>query len=396
MLDTATLRVAFTVVALTMLVLFYLVTYRTTRAAYCGWWCTSLALFVFGASAYLLDGTAHQVWANPLGNVLIVLGATCVWAGARSLRTTNPLWWQVAAAPLVVGAVSVADNPGTNIWAGGPFFLAAMWIMLCLASGELWLAQRSYRLAAAKPDSSGTYRLALQAMTVSSGVVGIFYVGRWIAFLAVGQTDPIFATYFGSQVTTLISTVLLATVSFSMSTLSHEQQTAVLRHRAARDGLTGLLNRTEFLRLAGEELRQVRRTHKPAQVILADLDHFKSINDQYGHLAGDHAIATFADICAGAVRSTDLVGRFGGEEFILLLVGASPERAAQVTAEIDDRMRTAAATRTDLHLPTVSYGIASLDPAADLERTIGFADAALYRAKAAGRNRSIFHVAEVA
>jgi diguanylate cyclase (GGDEF)-like protein len=393
MLDTATLRVAFGVVAFTMFVLFYVVTYRTTRSAYCGWWCASLALFVVGASAYLFDGTAHQGWANPLGNVLIVLGAGCAWAGARSLRTSSPVWWQLGAMPAAVGLLSVIDDPANNTWSGGPFFLGAMWVLFGLAAAELWWLQRAQ---APDPESSGEiYRLALRSMTVGCALVAGYYAARWGVFLAVGQEDHLFTTYFGGQATTLISTVLLATVSFSMSTLSNEQQTAALRHRATRDGLTGLLNRTEFLRLAGAELRRMRRTHRRAQLILADLDHFKMINDEHGHLAGDHALATFADACTAAVRSTDLVARYGGEEFILLLVGASPERAAQVTSAIDAGMRMTSSV-DDVRLPTISYGIATLEPSVALERTIGFADSALYRAKAAGRNRSIHHVTELA
>ena len=189
--------------------------------------------------------------------------------------------------------------------------------------------------------------------------------------------------------------MLLATVSFSMSTLSNEQQTAVLRESASRDGLTGLLNRTEFLRLAAEEVDSMRRRQGTAQLILADLDHFKEINDEQGHLAGDHAIATFARACKDAVRETDLVGRYGGEEFILMLVGATPDRATQVTDTIDAALDDAA-SRERVRLPTVSYGIATLEDGIDLERTIGYADTALYRAKAAGRNRSVHYIPGVA
>jgi diguanylate cyclase (GGDEF)-like protein len=393
MLDTASLRVAFAVVALTMLVLFYFVTYRSTRSAYSAWWCAALGGFVCGASLYLFNGTVHQVWANPLGNTVVVLGAGTVWAGARSLWTASPPWWQIAVAPVVVGLVSAIDDPATNIWAGGPFFLAAMWLQLGMASIELG---RQERACSPGPTSdSATYRLALRSMTVGCGLVAVYYMGRWFVFLTVGWTDPLFSVYFGGQATTLISTVMLATVSFSMSTLSNEQQTAALRETASRDGLTGLLNRMGFLRLAGEEVTQMQLNHGTAQLILADLDHFKQINDEQGHAAGDRAIATFADACRAAVRARDLVGRYGGEEFILLLVGATPERATRVTDAIDAAMKEAS-RREHVRLPTVSYGIATLEAGVDLERTIGYADAALYRAKAAGRNRSARYLPDFA
>ena len=132
-----------------------------------------------------------------------------------------------------------------------------------------------------------------------------------------------------------------------------------------------------------------------AQLILADLDHFKQINDEHGHAAGDRAIATFADACRAAVRASDLVGRYGGEEFIFLLAGATADRATEVTNAIDAAMKEASSGDT-LRLPTVSYGIATVEAGVDLERTIGYADAALYRAKAAGRNRSAHHLPGVA
>ncbi|HET9419513.1 MAG TPA: diguanylate cyclase [Nocardioides sp.] len=393
MLDTPTLRVAFGVVALTMLVLFYFVTYRTTRSAYSAWWCASLALFVPGASLYLFNGTVNQTWANPLANAIVVSGAGCVWAGARSLWTASPPWWQVVAAPALVGVVSALDDPATNIWAGGAFFLGAMWVLLGMAAHELFRQARSYTPGAT--SDSVAYRLALRSMTVGCALVATYYFARWVVFLAIGWTDPVFSTWFGGQATTLISTVLLATVSFSMSTLSNEQQTAALRETAARDGLTGLLNRTEFLRLATGEVQGTLRDGVECQLILADLDHFKQINDELGHLAGDRAIATFADACTTSVRSSDLVGRYGGEEFIILLAGASADRATQVTDAIDGAMHEAA-EREQVRLPTVSYGIATVEDGVDLERTIGYADAALYRAKAAGRNRSVHYFPGVA
>jgi diguanylate cyclase (GGDEF)-like protein len=386
-LDTLTLRVAFAVVALTMLALFYLVTYRTTRSPYCGWWCASLALFVLGASAYLLNGTYHQVWANPTGNVLAVLGAGCVWAGARSLRRSAPARWPLLVAPAIVGLMSGLDDSATDVWAGGPFFLAGMWTMLALAAVELNL-MRSPRTPGVE---GGTLGLAVMSMRVACTGVAAYYLLRWVVFVLEGPDSRAFSVYVGSQTTTLILLGLLATTSVSMSTLSSEQVTAGLRLRATRDDLTGLLNRTEFLHLADVRLRQ----GGGGQLVLADLDHFKRINDEQGHLAGDHVLVTFADACTGAVRASDLVCRYGGEEFLLLLFDASPAQAERVTAAIDERMRGASSSHT-VRMPTVSYGIATIDSTLDLKQAIGRADEALYRAKAAGRNRSVHYATRVA
>jgi len=103
-IDTATLRLAFVIIALTMLVLFYFATFRTARSSYCGWWCVALMFFLAGSAAYLLDGTDQQWWANPLGSVLLVSGTASTWAGARTLRAPAP-------PHMAVGPGSAAGGP---------------------------------------------------------------------------------------------------------------------------------------------------------------------------------------------------------------------------------------------------------------------------------------------
>src|SRR5665811_2122537 len=113
-LDTSSLLVAFGVVALTMLILFYFATFRSTRSPFCGWWCVALAAFLGGASAYLLNGTPQQYWADPLGNFLIVLGAASTWVAAKTLRGPRPALWQLMFAPVLTLIFTVLGHPGTN------------------------------------------------------------------------------------------------------------------------------------------------------------------------------------------------------------------------------------------------------------------------------------------
>lgn len=375
-LDISTLRVAFAVVTLTLLLLFYFITFRRTRSAYSGWWCTALLLFLTGSAAYLLDGTVHQLWANPLGNVLLVAGAASVWAGARSLRSASSGIWYLAAGPAIAAVASVLDNPATNDWSGGAVFLALMSALIGLSSRELFLLDP-------------TYSRVHRPLAVGSGVLAMYYLGRWVAFLADGRDGPVFLSIFGSAATTIVTAVLLVVASFTMAELSYEQQTQDLRARATMDGLTGLLNRTAFMDLAEDELRRLNRARTTASLILADLDHFKAINDQFGHSAGDTALQAFANACTSTVRSTDLVGRYGGEEFILLLPGVTPERAREIAADISRRLQASQSTVIP-RLPTVSYGIASTAPGrAGFEGMVASADAALYRAKTLGRDRSV-------
>ncbi|WP_411375063.1 GGDEF domain-containing protein [Arthrobacter sp. MPF02] len=374
-LDTTTLRIAFGLMALVLVFLFYFSAYRVTRSPYSGWWCLALIFFLTGSACFLLDGTSHQVWANPLGNVLLVQGGVAVWAGARSLRTVAPPKWAFTGIPLVVLVASVLDSPATNTWSGGPVFLAAMSVSIGLASRELWRLEPGYS------------RVRIP-MAVSAGGLAVFYFFRWVAFLLEGQHGPTFTTVFGSAVTTLVTMVLLVVVSFSMAALSSEQQTRALRVVASRDDLTGLLNRKAFLDLAAELLSDRAITRGSGALILADLDHFKAVNDTYGHAAGDCALQRFAEACSESVRSTDLVGRYGGEEFVLLLPGASAERAELVAEEISRRLAVAPGV-DGMRMPTVSYGISMYDTETSrVDDVIADADSALYLAKSLGRNRT--------
>jgi diguanylate cyclase (GGDEF)-like protein len=374
-LDTYSLRFAFGVMSVALLVLFFFVTYRGTRSAYSGWWCVALASFQTGSVAYLLEGTDKQWWATPLGNCLLVLGAASVWAGARSFRATRIDRWGFTLAPGITGVATAFDNPATNAWAGGPVFLASMSLMIALASRELWTIDT---------DSADTHR----AMSLAAGGLSLFYGCRLVAYCVSGHDSDFFLTYFGSAVTTLVTMVVLVFVSFTITALSNEQTQRDLWGRATRDGLSGVLNRATVLEMAGDQLRTMKRTNASGSLILADLDHFKQINDTYGHPAGDAAIRAFASACLSTVRSTDLVGRYGGEEFILLLPGASGVVAEAVAAQVSLRLR-AADEAHPFPLPTVSYGIVALDGSSDLDAAIAAADEALYLAKTRGRNRAI-------
>lgn len=374
-LDTTTLRIAFGLMALVLVVLFYFSAYRVTRSPYSGWWCLALIFFLGGSGCFLLDGTPHQIWANPLGNVLLVHGGVAVWAGARSLRTIRPPMWAFTGLPLATLVASILDHPATNTWSGGAVFLAAMSISIGLASRELWRLEPGYS------------RVRIP-MAVSAGGLAVYYFFRWLAFVVEGQDGRIFVTVFGSAVTTLVTMVLLVVVSFSMAALSSEQQTRALRVVATRDDLTGLLNRKAFLDLAAEQLADRAITGASGALILADLDHFKAVNDTYGHAAGDAALRRFADSCTATVRTTDLVGRYGGEEFVLLMPGASAERAELVAGEISRRLADGSGA-DGLEMPTASYGIATYDAGtSNVDNLIAEADAALYLAKSLGRNRS--------
>ena len=154
------------------------------------------------------------------------------------------------------------------------------------------------------------------------------------------------------------------------------------------DGLTGISNRPHFLKQAQSALESAMRAHQPACIILCDLDHFKSINDRYGHAAGDQVLKQTVSECQLFMRATDLFGRFGGEEFSFLMAGCGPEdarlRAEQLRLTIAGiSANNGAGTRV-----TASFGVAStIASGYDLRLLLAHADSALYAAKRAGRNR---------
>jgi diguanylate cyclase (GGDEF)-like protein len=132
---------------------------------------------------------------------------------------------------------------------------------------------------------------------------------------------------------------------------------------------------------------RAERFGTPLSVVLADLDRFKEVNDTHGHAIGDEALWTFADVLRETMREADVAGRWGGEEFLLLLPGADEDGASQLAERVRARLSARRiAGAPDLRL-TASFGVAEYVPESGAERLVGAADRALYQAKRAGKNR---------
>jgi diguanylate cyclase (GGDEF)-like protein len=159
-----------------------------------------------------------------------------------------------------------------------------------------------------------------------------------------------------------------------------------LAGEARIDGLTGLLNRRGFIEAAKKELAQARRSGTPLGFVSFDIDHFKAINDEFGHDTGDRVLARLGQIFPEQTREGDLVGRMGGEEFVALLVDSGVDQAL----EYAERMRAAFAVEAPgLPLATLSAGVTAAAGAVELQPHLQLADAALYAAKRAGRNQAV-------
>lgn len=180
-----------------------------------------------------------------------------------------------------------------------------------------------------------------------------------------------------------------AVVLFQDQSLRRAQEQA-LRHLASTDPLTGLPNRRYFMERLEQEWSRLNRFGGQAAIMMLDLDHFKQVNDNYGHGVGDQVLVAFAEVLRQGVRRMDVPGRLGGEEFAVILPGASLDGARQLA----ERLRRAVSqmpVQDALGQPvrvTVSIGVASFDPETPVsEALLTRGDEALYRAKALGRNR---------
>lgn len=189
--------------------------------------------------------------------------------------------------------------------------------------------------------------------------------------------------YLNLLICLLVTAIVLASVGIVMR--RYQRRIEAL---ATTDVLTELPNRRGFNILAGQALQEAKRSQNPLHALLIDLDHFKQLNDTYGHLAGDEVLRAFARQLRSNLRKADIVCRWGGEEFILLLKDTDSTTAQQLAEKIraQTEQKHYPFAGVNLHIST-SMGLTELRADDSLDSLLGRADKALYRAKASGRNR---------
>lgn len=161
------------------------------------------------------------------------------------------------------------------------------------------------------------------------------------------------------------------------------------RAAALEDDLTGLRNRRAFFELGNQLLKQSRRNGSPLAIIMFDLDHFKKINDNHGHEAGDEVLRQIGRLLESNVREADIAARIGGEEFAILLADAHAVQASELAERLLELMQKTPVRYRDVRIrPTASFGISALHPEEpDLKNLLARADNAMYESKALGRGR---------
>lgn len=211
-------------------------------------------------------------------------------------------------------------------------------------------------------------------------------LAAWLGLLCGAIVVPfLFARYDTRTATVLSLSMALTWLASAWLVYAVTEQASRLRDMAVTDPLTGAYNRRYLELQLQQSLGNWQRYGKPSTLLLIDIDHFKRINDRFGHSAGDDAIRGLVDVISRRIRSVDTLCRYGGEEFVVLLGEADAAAASAVAEEI--RARVEAAKILPEGSMTVSVGVADLTATTGMDHWLNLADAALYLAKRSGRNR---------
>jgi diguanylate cyclase (GGDEF)-like protein len=343
-------------------------------------WGLAMLALCGGFMLFFLRGHAPLVLTFLLANMLVLLSSViCVDAHARLLEQPTP--WRTLALVNALGLLGTAPVYLGWLPRGSAILTVSLSLgfNFALSARLIW-----HKLRTSWSRTSLLAAGILVAMAASSSLRGIYNItGDRASALITSQLLP--------QVGSLLLGALF-TVGSSLAFLAmvNERQRRELEARSRRDGLTGLLNRTAFFEAAHAYVAEP--SGERFGVVMMDIDWFKKINDRYGHAAGDTTLTQLGRLIAQHTRLSDLAGRYGGEEFCLLLKDCTLAEAQRVAQQLVTE-----AARQGVRLPggealhfTLSAGYAQRQGLHEsLEQVINRADQALYEAKHAGRNRAM-------
>ena len=373
-LDVTTLFVvAICITGLLGLLLLFAWTQDRVRAL--AWWGT--AYLVGGVSVVMWSIESHISPPLPPGtaNALLFVACGMIWSAARLFHGRPVLWGaMVVGATIWLAACLIPEFTHSSM---ARIVLSSIIVSVYtfLTAVELWRERRKNLLrrwpAIFVPMLHGLVFLCpIPLASVLPDDNGIFALASgWIAIF------------------TLEVMLYVVGTAFIVLVLSKERSVRIHKDAASTDDLTGVLNRRGFLSGAALLIDRLEKRREPVSVLIFDLDNFKRINDGFGHAMGDETLRLFASVAGINMRASDLLGRFGGEEFVAILPGAANE-AAVAAERVRAAFQAAGVVVADQLLSaTVSIGVAGGEPGADIIALIAAADRALYKAKENGRNR---------
>jgi diguanylate cyclase (GGDEF)-like protein len=341
------------------------------------WWACAHLLRAASVMLFGMYGSVSDAISIDLANAVLFTAFAAMWSGARVFdgRPVDPMY-------LVGGAV---------LWlllSRVPWFSGSLDAKVLLSSGIItaytWATAYEFWRGRSEPLVS---RWPAIFMLFAHGA--LFLVRTPLSQVLPWSTD---SQVFDSVWLTVLSfEALLFTIAIAFILLAMAKERTELRHKTAAliDPLTGIANRRAFLEGVAALSQQQSAEARPVAVLLADLDRFKSINDRFGHAAGDRVLQVFSAAAVGNLGPNDLLGRLGGEEFALVLYDAGREKAHATAERIRLAFEDAAADVDGRPVGgTVSMGMVVTEPGfIDLPALLGRADEALYSAMERGRNR---------
>lgn len=345
-----------------------------------GHWALALLINAIGHLLIMLRGLAPDILSVVLGNVLLACVFVGMIAAIYQFQGRPAPWLLLLAAPVMV-AVFVSmfmDNfPVRAGFVGLVIGLQAIWALAATLERRHATVGRGQWLLVAG--------LALEALVLG---------GRSV--LTVALPDAATSILQGSVLQTVtfmatFSVVLVSSVGFVF--MSRDRSDESNRIMAALDPLTGVANRRSLISALDRDVSRAIRMHQPIALMMVDIDHFKHVNDRYGHPAGDEVLCSVVSVLRQRVRAQDLVGRYGGEEFMVLLPDTDLAGAEQLARELckaveESRCLAQGAGPEGVEV-TVSIGVfgGHLESGDSWDMLIAAADRALYEAKNNGRNR---------
>jgi diguanylate cyclase (GGDEF)-like protein len=363
-------------------VLFAVLWLKTARANWFAWWS---ATFFFGSLASLAF-LARDFGPTFFGMAvaLLILSMSCCWQGARAFEKRPPLWIAVSAPPTLWLAACVV-----------PGFLETVSSRVLLSSflTAPLVGMTAYEFWRGRAELLPSRRTVIVLFSSMALIFAIRIPLIGVAPFPFGglPAEPAYIAAF--NLILFFHTVVLAIL---LVALSKERQELEQRTQAQTDSLTGALNRRAFIMRGRRLVLRHKKTREPLCLLFIDLDHFKALNDRYGHSGGDDVLTAFVGVVHDNIRPTDFLFRLGGEEFCCLLPFTTTDGAFQVAQRIRCALEATGVqvAGSPVHV-TVSIGIASTDAFGyDVDTLVRRADMAVYSAKRQGRNRVVIAAAD--